>query len=149
MQGPVDRRGFIARAALLPLGVGLGIGGASRTAAAQEPIKRAGGPRLKTSLNAYSFNKSLNDQLKARAKGVSLFDLLDFCAELDFDALDPTGYFFPGYPKVPGDRYMRHRLEYARRWTKVSASDGRADPPHPADAGHALGRRSTRGQSRY
>src|SRR5439155_8550679 len=47
-----------------------------------------------------------NDQLKKRAPGMSLFDLLDFCAGLDFDAIDPTGYFFPGYPKVPSDTYI-------------------------------------------
>src|SRR5262249_26038585 len=78
----------------------------SSPASVQPPIKRVGGPKLKTSLNAYSFSKPLNDQIKGRAKGISLFDLLDFCAEQDFDALDPTGYFFPGYPKVPSDRYI-------------------------------------------
>jgi sugar phosphate isomerase/epimerase len=72
----------------------------------QTPIKRIGGPKLKISLNAYSFNKSLNDHLKGRGKGVTLFDLLDFCAENDIDAIDPTGYFFPGYPKVPTDKYL-------------------------------------------
>ena len=61
---------------------------------------------LKTSLNAYSFNKALNDNLKGRGKGVTLFDLLDYCAEQNFDGIDPTGYFFPGYPKVPSDKYI-------------------------------------------
>jgi sugar phosphate isomerase/epimerase len=37
---------------------------------------------------------------------MSLFDLCGFCAELNFDAVDPTGYFFPGYPKVPSDKYI-------------------------------------------
>jgi sugar phosphate isomerase/epimerase len=73
---------------------------------AQPPITRIGGPKLKLSLNAYSFTKALNDRIKGRGKGVSLFDLLDFCAELNFDAIDPTGYFFPGYPKIPGDPYV-------------------------------------------
>jgi sugar phosphate isomerase/epimerase len=72
----------------------------------QVPIQRAGGPRLRTSLNAYSFNKTLNDHLKGRGKGMTLFELLDFCAEENFDAIDPTGYFFPGYPKVPSDKYL-------------------------------------------
>jgi sugar phosphate isomerase/epimerase len=72
----------------------------------QEPIKRIGGSRLKISLNAYSFNKTLNDHLKGRGKGMTLFELLDFCAEEDFDAIDPTGYFFPGYPKVPDSKYL-------------------------------------------
>ena len=86
--------------------MGVGLGAACHPAVAQTPIKRVGGAQLKTSLNAYSFNKALNDQLKGRGKGMSLFDLLDFCAEQNFDALDPTGYFFPGYPKVPGDKYL-------------------------------------------
>jgi sugar phosphate isomerase/epimerase len=108
VEEPQNRRDFIARASLLPLGaaLGAGLGGAGRSARAQSPINRVGGPSLKTSLNAYSFSRTLNDQLKGRAKGTSLFDLLDFCAELNFDAIDPTGYFFPGYPKVPADRYI-------------------------------------------
>jgi sugar phosphate isomerase/epimerase len=79
---------------------------------AQPPLKRAGGARLKTSLNAYSFNKLLNDQIKGRGKGMSLMELLDFCAEENFDAIDPTGYFFPGYPKAPSDKYI---YEFKRR----------------------------------
>jgi sugar phosphate isomerase/epimerase len=109
VERPIDRRGFLARASLLSLGASSVVYGASIGSAVDgspTPIKRVGGPRLKTSLNAYSFSKQLNDQLKGRAKGATLFDLLDFCAENDFDALDPTGYFFPGYPKVPTDQYL-------------------------------------------
>jgi sugar phosphate isomerase/epimerase len=73
---------------------------------AQTPFHRPGASRLKTSLNAYSFNKSLNDQIKGRGKGISLMELLDYCAEQNFDALDPTGYFFPGYPKPPTEKYL-------------------------------------------
>ena len=69
-------------------------------------IVRAGGSKLKLSLNAYSFSGELNAHLQDAAKGMSLFDLLDFCAAHDFDALDPTGYFFPGYPKPPADEYL-------------------------------------------
>src|SRR5439155_14816910 len=102
-----SRRDFLGRAALLPLGAAaVGAGLAGGAAFAQTPIKRLGGARLKTSLNAYSFNKALNDNLKGRGKGVTLFDLLDYCAEQNFDGLDPTGYFFPGYPKVPADKYV-------------------------------------------
>src|SRR5262249_50102150 len=97
----INRREFINRASLLPLGaaVGLGLGG-SGLVSAQTPIKRFGGPKLKTSLNAYSFNKALND------KSMTLLDLLDFCAKQNFDAIDATGYYFPGYPKVPTDQYI-------------------------------------------
>ena len=70
------------------------------------PITRAGGSKLKISLNAYSFSGELNAYLKEPLTGMSLFDLLDFCAENDFDALDPTGYFFPGYPNVPDEAYL-------------------------------------------
>jgi sugar phosphate isomerase/epimerase len=104
----LNRRDFLNRAALLPLSaaVGVGLGAGGGPAFAQRPIKRVGGPKLKLSLNAYSFSRTLNDHLKGRKKGMTLFDLLDFCAEQDFDAVDPTGYFFPGYPKVPSDKYV-------------------------------------------
>jgi sugar phosphate isomerase/epimerase len=108
MNENLNRRDFLSRAALLPVGaaLGVGLGGAAVAADVPAPIKRVGGARLKTSLNAYSFNKALNDELKGRGKGVTLFDLLDYCAEQDFDAIDPTGYFFPGYPKPPDDKYV-------------------------------------------
>ena len=58
--------------------------------------------KLKTSLNAYSFNDPLS-------KGkMNLDDLLEFCAENQFDAVDLTGYYFPGYPEVPTDEYLYH-----------------------------------------
>lgn len=58
--------------------------------------------KLKTSLNAYSFNSPLS-------KGeMNLDDLLEFCAENQFDAVDLTGYYFPGYPEVPSDEYLYH-----------------------------------------
>lgn len=56
--------------------------------------------KIKLSLNAYSFNRLLRDG------SMDLFDLLDFCAQQGFDAVDPTGYYFPGYPEVPSDDYI-------------------------------------------
>jgi sugar phosphate isomerase/epimerase len=110
MNHHINRRDFLARSAQLPLGAvavaSLGLNTGGTPAMAQTPIRRIGGPKVKTGLNAYSFNKTLNDQLKGRAKGVSLFELIDFCAEEGFDAIDPTGYFFPGYPKVPSVAYL-------------------------------------------
>ena len=82
------------------------IGAPQSTAMARDPIPRAGGPILKTSLNAYSFNRLLNDQIRQRGAGISLMDLLDFCAKQNFDGIDPTGYFFPTYPEVPKDDYV-------------------------------------------
>jgi sugar phosphate isomerase/epimerase len=107
MDANISRRDFLNRTALLPLGAAMGFGlGSTAATFAQTPIKRVGGAKLKLSLNAYSFNKTLNDHIKGRKKGMTLFDLLDFCAEQNFDAIDPTGYFFPGYPKVPADKYV-------------------------------------------
>ena len=51
--------------------------------------------KLKLSLNLYSFNEHL------RSGEADLFDMLDFCARYNFDAIDPTGYYFPGYPEPP------------------------------------------------
>ena len=61
---------------------------------------------LKTSLNAYSFNKLLNDAIRGRGEGITLIGVLEFAAKCKFDGFDPTGYFFPGYPKVPADSYI-------------------------------------------
>jgi len=73
---------------------------------AAEPAKLPGTPRLKLSLNAYSFLELLNANAKDPSKGVDLFKVADFCAEVGFEAIDVTGYFFPGYPKVPDDSYL-------------------------------------------
>lgn len=99
-----SRRDFVKRAALLPFCASTVLGGL--TASAREPVKRAGGTSLKISLNAYSFSKLLNDYNLNRSQGISLMALLDFCARNNFDAIDPTGYFFPGYPAVPGYDYI-------------------------------------------
>ena len=37
---------------------------------------------------------------------MSLLQLVDFCAQHGFEGIDPTGYFFPGYPDVPDDAYV-------------------------------------------
>jgi sugar phosphate isomerase/epimerase len=58
--------------------------------------------KLKTSLNAYSFNGPL-------MKGdMNLDQLLEFCAANQLDAVDITAYYFPGYPEVPADEYLYH-----------------------------------------
>jgi len=70
-----------------------------------ETAKVGGQPKtnkLKTSLNAYSFNEPLS------AKTMNLDELLEFCAEQNFDGVDLTGYYFPGYPQVPSDEYIYH-----------------------------------------
>ena len=67
-------------------------------------IAREAGVKLKIGLNAYSFNEPL------RAGTMALADAVDFCAKNGVDALDATGYYFPGYPSVPTDEYI-YRLK--------------------------------------
>ena len=55
---------------------------------------------LKLSLNAYSFDRLLRDG------SMSISDMLDYCARTGFDAVDLTGYYFPGYPSVPADDFI-------------------------------------------
>lgn len=69
-------------------------------------VSKEFGHKFKTSLNVYSFNSLL------REGKIDLFDVLDFCAEQNFDALDPTGYYFPDYPEVPSDKFM---MEFKRK----------------------------------
>jgi sugar phosphate isomerase/epimerase len=99
-----SRRNFLRQAALLPL-VAAGLPPAGATAALT-PIRRVGGPHLKTSLNAFSFLELLNANAKDASKGVDLFQVCDFCAKQNCDGVDVTAYFFPGYPNAPKDDYI-------------------------------------------
>lgn len=103
-----SRRAFLKTAALLPLAAAGGsmLQGTSALAAV-EPIKRVGGAQLKVSCNAYSFAR----QLGTGGRGtLSLVAFAEFCAKANFDAIDPTGYYFPGYEKnglgVPTDAFI-------------------------------------------
>jgi sugar phosphate isomerase/epimerase len=100
------RRHFIKTASVWPLGVAAGVGLESVFAAGQQPVRRIGGPRLKISLNAYSFNGMLTAPSAGGKPARTLFDVLDFCARENFDGIDPTGYYFPGYPNVPPDSFV-------------------------------------------
>ena len=99
------RRDFLKRTALVSLAVAAGFGSC---VSALAPVRRVGGPRLKVSLNAYSFGKLLNNFALGRGGGMSLFDLAEYCAKHDFDGFDPTGYYFPGYRerKLPDDKLL-------------------------------------------
>src|SRR5437763_11697069 len=107
LEQTLDRRDFLKRSVLLPLAAtGFGLG-ASSAQATFEPIKRLGGAQLKVSCNAYSFSK----QIGTGGKGtLSLVEFAEFCAKANFDAIDPTGYYFPGYEKdglgVPTDKLI-------------------------------------------
>ncbi|WP_225309650.1 sugar phosphate isomerase/epimerase family protein [Larkinella humicola] len=56
--------------------------------------------RVRLSCNLYSFNEPL------MSGQMTLEQVLTFCAELGFDAVDPTAYYFPGYPALPDDSFL-------------------------------------------
>jgi sugar phosphate isomerase/epimerase len=66
----------------------------------------APGSRIKISCNLYSFNAPMT------SGEMSLAQVIDFCAEAGFDAVDPTGYYFAGYPAPAADEEVfriKHR----------------------------------------
>ena len=126
MNNAWSRRTFIKAASLAPVGAWAGL--AAREASAQQPIERVGGPKIKLSVNAYSFNALLRDG------EMDLFDFLEYCAQEGFDAADPTGYYWPpGYPEVPSDEYISelklraHHLGLAFSGTGIRNDFTRAD----------------------
>lgn len=114
MRLPVTRRRFIAASATAGLALACN---AASTLAVAAPSDRGTGtarwPRLKTSLNAYSFLELLNANAKDPAQGLDLFQVCDFCARQGFDGVDLTGYFFPGYPVAPADDYLLRLKRHA------------------------------------
>lgn len=59
-------------------------------------------------VNAYSFSDLLTARDSRNKQQVyTLFNLLDWCATQNIRALDPTAYFFPTYPEVPSDEYLK------------------------------------------
>ncbi len=94
---PKSRRNFLKAMISVPLFAS----GIRLYARANDEVSKKFGHKFKLSLNVYSFNNPLRDG------EIDLFDVLDFCAEYNFDAIDPTGYYFPGYPEVPSDDFMR------------------------------------------
>lgn len=91
----ISRRRFLAASAAV-----LAASHQRTALAASEAISRKSGVKLKLGLNAYSFNGPL------QSGTMTLADAIAFCAENGVDALDATGYYFPGYPKAPPDDYI-------------------------------------------
>lgn len=82
-----------SRRALLHSGLPLLAAPALRAQPAPAPVRIA--------LNSYSFNQPLRDG------AITLSGVVRFCADHGIGALDATGYYFPGYPAVPEDSYLR------------------------------------------
>jgi len=98
----LHRRKFLST--LIGIHTLIGMSSYSRDAVANESASLTASltTRLKTSLNAFSFN----DPLMKGAMDID--DMLEFCAQADFDAVDITGYYFKGYPAVPSNDYLFH-----------------------------------------
>ena len=60
--------------------------------------------------------------------------MIEFCAAQNFDTIDLTGYYFPGYPQIPGDDYIfqlkrkAHRLGLAIIGTGIRTEFAETEP---------------------
>ncbi|MEO7766586.1 MAG: sugar phosphate isomerase/epimerase family protein [Ferruginibacter sp.] len=102
------RRNFLRTLATLSAVPGFG----NFSLATARPFNRsvkAGSNRFKISLNAYSFNAPLT------SGKTNLDAVLEFCAEQNFDAIDLTGYYLPGYPQIPADEFLFNIKRKAHR----------------------------------
>ena len=109
----VDRRAFLSALAAFPLVPEL------VTPIAAAPVRTA---KIKLSCNLYSFNTPL------RSGEMTLERAIDYCAELGFDAVDPTGYYFPGHPEPPSDAYLHAiKLRAFRNGLDLSGTGVRND----------------------
>lgn len=89
----LTRRQAIAALAALPASAMT----PAATQTATGVVKPGAPARIKTSCNLYSFNGPLT-----RGE-MTLDQVIEFCADLGFEAVDPTGYYFAGYPAPATD----------------------------------------------
>jgi len=76
-------------------------------------------------VNAYSFSDLLSARDSRNGEQVyTLFNLVDWCADKGIRALDPTAYFFPTYPDVPSDAYLKRFKDYAAERGVVISGTG-------------------------
>lgn len=120
-----NRRSFLHRLGIAPFVVGSG----AYLHPGKGPATCDQAGNLKTSLNAYSFNKQLSEGQ------MDLDDLLNFCSDIGFGAVDITAYYFPGYPEVPADELLYDIKRKAfRLGLEISGTGVRNDFTH-ADKG--------------
>ena len=93
MSTSYHRRKFLTSMVGIPAGIVM-------STAAKKENRKIKAKGLKTSLNAYSFNKPLRDG------NMSIDELIDFCSDSGFEGVDITAYYFKGYPQVPPDEYL-------------------------------------------
>ena len=92
---------FIALATILLVGF------IQTTSSAQSTKNEKMQSHVKLALNAFSFNDQMTGKGQPDNKpSMTLLDVIDWCATQDIEAIDLTGYYFPGYPEVPTDEYI-------------------------------------------
>jgi sugar phosphate isomerase/epimerase len=122
----MKRRALLKSIAALPMAKAVAMATAIAASPGLAAVAGSHGNRTKLSLNVYSFDRLLRDG------SVDLFDILEFCAAQDFDAIDPTGYYFPGYPAVPPDEYInRFKRKAFLRGLDISGTGVRNDFVNP------------------
>lgn len=84
----------------LTIGAGTALLPGRMDGAAMTTLQASEQKRYKLSLNAYSFDKPL------RSGDMTLEQLIEYCSQMGFDAVDITGYYFTGYPSVPSDEVI-------------------------------------------
>ena len=105
----INRRNFLKNVSLLPMGIMLGKTHLQESYEMKGVLHSPGSTaKIKLSLNAWSYYVPLYKYMRGEEGGMSLLDLLEECARLDLDAVDPTGYFFPGYPEVPERKFINN-----------------------------------------
>ncbi len=104
------------------------LAGVPTPAAAIDPIKRVGGPKMKLSLAAYSFRASL----AGPKKSMTLDDFIDLASTYDLEAIEPTSYYFPDPPTPEYCRALRrHALLQGLAISGTAVRNTFTYPPGP------------------
>ena len=98
-----SRRSCLSALAAIPLAGAAAVTAPRRSADAS--VVPGYPARIKASCNLYSFNGPLT-----RGE-MTLEQVIGYCAEIGFDAVDPTGYYFAGYPDAPADSLL-YRIKH-------------------------------------
>jgi sugar phosphate isomerase/epimerase len=132
MNTMTSRRDFLKTVSLTSAAITTGAVALPCSADAATTSTPAAGHPLKVSLNAYCFSQSLTAAAPGKPPAMTYFDVLDFCAQAGFDAIDPTGYYFPGYPKVPNDAFINDFKRHAfKRGIEISGTGVRNNFAQP------------------
>jgi hypothetical protein len=82
----MNRRSFIKSTSFASALGYSAVAHAGRNLSTQTRVERTGGSKLKISCNLFCFNRPL------LSGELTLDAVLEYCAQLGFDAVDPTGY---------------------------------------------------------